>query len=140
MPFSKKHCLCKACRSATVKFSPETVRRSRHGKCHEFLVKFCCSCFPRKRSLKVPRIFHDKFHAIFRGQKRYAKELVRQRFSRTFGSTFWCDLPQNPCFIRKCPRIVQKNLWCCSCDVLGLGFFLALKEFHGVFHSADICP
>ena len=29
------------------------------------------------------------------GQKRYPKELLRQRFRRTF----WCDLPQSPCFI-----------------------------------------
>ena len=29
------------------------------------------------------------------GQKRYPKELLQQRFRRTF----WCDLPQNPCFI-----------------------------------------
>ena len=31
----------------------------------EFLVSFCCSSFLRKRSSKVPRIFHDEFHAIF---------------------------------------------------------------------------
>ena len=36
--------------------------------------------------------------AIKKGQKRYPKELLRQRFRRTFGWTFWCGLPQNPCF------------------------------------------
>ena len=50
------------------------------------------------------------------GQTKYPKELARQRFCRTFGWTFWCDLPQNPCFIGSCPRIVQKILWRCSCD------------------------
>ena len=33
------------------------------------------------------------------------------------------NLPQNPCFIGWCPRIVQKILWCSSCDFLALGFF-----------------
>ena len=31
----------------------------------KFVVKFCCSSFLRKRSSKVPGIFHDKFHGIF---------------------------------------------------------------------------
>ena len=35
---------------------------------------------------------------LFQGQKRYPKELLRQRFRRTFGWTFWCDLLRNPCF------------------------------------------
>ena len=34
--------------------------------------------------------------------------------------------PQNPCFIRSCPRIVQKILWCCSCDFLALVLFFWL--------------
>ena len=33
------------------------------------------------------------------GQKKYPKELLRQRFRRTFGWTFWCNLLQNPRFI-----------------------------------------
>ena len=37
------------------------------------------------------------------GQKRYHKETVWQRFCRTFGWTFWCDLPQNPCFTGQWP-------------------------------------
>ena len=37
------------------------------------------------------------------GQNRYHKETVRQRFCRTFGWTFWCDLPQNPCFTGERP-------------------------------------
>ena len=56
---------CRACRSAAVKFSPETGRENCHGKCVKFLVKFCRSSFLRKRSSKVPRGFHDQFHAIF---------------------------------------------------------------------------
>ena len=33
---------------------------------------------------------------LHQGQKRYPKKLLRQRFRRTFGWTFRCDLPQKP--------------------------------------------
>ena len=77
---AKPH-LCKACRGAAVKFCPETVRGSRHGKCHEFLLKYCCSSFLRKRSPKVPGIFHDKFHAIFHQTLGSCKCPISWRFS-----------------------------------------------------------
>ena len=52
--------------------------------------------FRRNASLAIPHL--RSFAAIPWGQKRYHKETVWQRFCRTFGWTFWCDLPQNPCF------------------------------------------
>ena len=57
--------LCKACRSAAVQFSPETVRGSCHGKCREISGEILLAPFLRKRSSKAPRIFHDEFHATF---------------------------------------------------------------------------
>ena len=47
----------------------------------KFLVKFCFSSFPRKRSSKVPRIFHDKFHAIFHQTFCSCKCPISWRFS-----------------------------------------------------------
>ena len=44
--------LCKACRSAAVKFSPETVWGSRHGKCGEISGKFLLFLFPREKKLE----------------------------------------------------------------------------------------
>ena len=38
------------------------------------------------------------FESLLSGAEKVLKELLRQRFRRTFGWTFWCDLPQNPCF------------------------------------------
>ena len=32
--------------------------------------------------------------------------------------TFWCELPPNPFLTGLCPRIFQKNLWCCWYDLL----------------------
>ena len=66
-------------------------------------------------------------------QSGWGPEKVPQRtcvtkICRTFGWTFCCDLPQNPCFIGYCPRIVHKILWYCSCDFLALGFFFGLWE------------
>ena len=53
--------LCKACRSAGVmKMSPEPCVEVPTQNAMKFLVKFCCSSFLRKRSLKVPSIFHEK--------------------------------------------------------------------------------
>ena len=49
-------------------------------------------------------------------EKRYPKGLLRQRLLRTLTRTFWCDLPQNPCFIWSSSRNFQKILWCCLCD------------------------
>ena len=58
--------------------------------------------------LKCSRWHCTRYHWIFTlhlskrdcfwGQKRYRKETMWQRVCRTFGWTFWCDLPQNPCF------------------------------------------
>ena len=59
------------------------------------------------------------------GQKKYHEEIAWQRFGRTFGWTFSCDLPQNPCFHGCCPRVVQKILWCSSCNFLALWDLLA---------------
>ena len=57
---------------------------------------------PRLGTAGVER--HDRIILVItffvsQRQKRYPKELLRQRFRQTFGCTFWCDLPQNPCFI-----------------------------------------
>ena len=47
----------------------------------KFLVKFCCSSFLSKRSSKVPRAFHDKFHAIFHEALCCCKCPISWRFS-----------------------------------------------------------
>ena len=47
----------------------------------KFLVQFCCSSFLRKRSFKVPRIFHDKFHATFHETFYSCKCPISWRFS-----------------------------------------------------------
>ena len=44
-------------------------------------VKFCCSAFLKKRSSKVPRIFHDRFHAIFHQTLCNCKWQISWRFS-----------------------------------------------------------
>ena len=44
-------------------------------------------------------------------RKSYHKELVRQRFCRTFKWTLRCDLPRNPCFIGgECPKCLKDSL------------------------------
>ena len=43
------------------------------------------------------------YKALFGEQKRCHKEAVRQRSCRTFGWTFWRDLPQDPCFTGSWP-------------------------------------
>ena len=60
---------------------------------------------------------------------------VWQWFCRTFGSTFWFDLPQKPLFYwvmtPQTPlQIVQKIIWCCSCDFFWAfgGSFLAPEK------------
>ena len=60
-------------------------------------LRFRCAKFWTFKSLmgKSGDIWGEDFSW---GQKRYDKETAWQRFGRTFGRTFWCDLPQNPCF------------------------------------------
>ena len=45
----------------------------------------------------------------FQGQKRYPKELLRERFRRTFGVNFWCDLPSRPLFYWVEPSNYSEN-------------------------------
>ena len=47
----------------------------------KFLVKFCRSSFLRKQSSKVPRIFHDEFHAIFHQTLCSCKSPISWHFS-----------------------------------------------------------
>ena len=71
----------------------------------------------------LSKCLHRENLEFSQGQKRYPKELLRQRFCWTFGWTFWCDLPQKSLFNWEVPRIVQKILW----SVLWLwGSFLPL--------------
>ena len=84
------------------------------------------------------------------GQKKgTTKKLCDKDFCRTFGWTFWCDLPQNPCFIGNGPvnplelfwkffGAVRALFWLCESflapetTILGAtpgAFFLAV--FHG---------
>ena len=65
LPLKNMFHLCRVCRSAAVKFSPETVRGSCHGKCRGISGEILRSSFLRKRSSKAPRIFHNRFHATF---------------------------------------------------------------------------
>ena len=74
-------CLCKACRSAAVKSSPETAREVALETAVKFLVIFCCSSFLRKRSSKVPGVFHDKVHATFHQTLCSRKCPISWRFS-----------------------------------------------------------
>ena len=46
----------------------------------------------------------------FRDRRRHPKELVRQRFCRTFGWTLWRDLFQNPLFYWVVPSNSSENL------------------------------
>ena len=43
---------CKACRSAAMRFSPETVCGSRHGKCREISGEILLFLFPREVKLE----------------------------------------------------------------------------------------
>ena len=49
-------------------------------------------------------------------------------------------MPQNPCLAVSCLRVVEKVLWCSSCDFWSLGFFLTLdlrtpRPATGVFQA-----
>ena len=79
---------CRVCRSAAVKFSPETVRGSCHGKCREISGEISLLLVPQEnKARKRPELFTTNF---------------------------------TPLFTRR--------------------FAAANAQFHGVFHSADVCP
>ena len=77
------------------------------------------------------KLTHRKWH-LDSLEKRYHKETVWERFCWTFGWTFWCDLPQNPCFTGQWPG----NPSNCSENPLVLFvLFLALSVLLGSWSS-----
>ena len=64
------------------------------------------------------------------GQRRYPKELVRQSFCRTFGWTFWCDLPQNRYWLLGSALELFRKFFGAARAILWLwGSFWALEMF-----------
>ena len=57
--------LCKACRSAAVKFSPETAHGSRNGKCHEISGEILLFLFPQETKLESVQIFSRQISRLF---------------------------------------------------------------------------
>ena len=74
--------------------------------------------------LHTPLIFKlfripKRYAYVISGTEKVPKELVRQRFCRTFGWTFWCDLLD-----WVVPSNCSENSLVCLCDSLALGVFL----------------
>ena len=57
--------LCKACRSAAVKFSPETVRGSCPGKCREISGEILVLLFPQETKLESAQNFSRQISRHF---------------------------------------------------------------------------
>ena len=74
----------------------------------------------RRRSRRESR----DFGALRSGTVKVPQRTCVTKIMPNFRGNFLVRLPQSPCFIGKCPRIVQIILWCCSCDFSALGFFL----------------
>ena len=57
--------LCKVCRSAAVKFSPETVPGSCHGKCREISGEILLLLFPQETKLESAQNFSRRISRHF---------------------------------------------------------------------------
>ena len=57
--------LCKACRSAAVKFCPETVRGNRHGICREISSDILLLLFPQETKLESAWDFSQLISRLF---------------------------------------------------------------------------
>ena len=89
-----------------MKFSPETVRGSCHGKCREISGEILLLFFLRRRSSKAPRIFHDEFHATFHETFCSCKCPISWHFSL-------CRLLS----LKNTPTVMQRyvcNSYCCN--------------------------
>ena len=92
--------------------------------------------FKRTLQFFVRKAWETSKRGLIQGRIRYHKKLVWQRFRRTLGWAFWCDLPQNPCFTGWCPWIVKKIpfgafraiFWLCVCVCVVFGPWLMARD------------
>ena len=86
--------LCKACRSAAVKFCPETVRGSCHGKCREISGEILLFLFPQETKLESAWNFSRQISRHFSPD---ASQLQMPNFVAFFIlQTFVFDIPPPP--------------------------------------------
>ena len=67
--------------------------------------------------------------AFSEGQKRYPKELLRQRFRRTFGWTFWCEFASKPLFYCVVPSNCSETFLVLFVWFFGFGFLFLAPDF-----------
>ena len=98
-------------------------------KAVKFQVKFCCSSFLRKRSSKVPRIFHDEFHAVFHQALCSCKCPISWRFSlcRRLSLKLFPNKWQPDCSSSLCPPKIPVLWFFCGGGGVRLSCFFPLS-------------
>ena len=93
--------LCKACRSAAVKISPEIVRGSRHGQCREISGEMLLFLFPQETKRESVQNFSQQISRRFSLD---ALQLQMHTFMAFFHSADVCPwyLVGNPHLFAKC--------------------------------------
>ena len=101
---------CKACRSAAVKFSPETARGSRHEKCCEIFGEILLFVFSSNKRCFLNSVFQSGVFRVWLGSTRAeGTKMLENAGVFRYAFSLWRGFPLSQAEVRKLKNTVWKT-------------------------------